>query len=841
MKLISCHIENFGGLSQFDMSFADGLNVLCHENGFGKSTLAVFIKAMLYGLQSNRKQDITANERKKYRPWGGGVYGGTLDFSVGDHSYRIERFFGESDTNEKNDRFTMYDLDTGKPCQEMGTAPGITLFGVDADGFEKSLYISQRMPRASADNSSIKSKLGNLLEAADDLGGFDEACKKLDKASRFYQTVGGRGLIGDLQKKLNEQDHAIAACEQAAQRALLIQEQIKQKEQEKAQAEEELALLAKQEQLWRETNQDALRRKEQAQLYRSLADDATASQKQADEHRAALGDRLPSAEEMKQAEDHMKQYERLTIHLEGSVLSDEKADQLQSLRLRYEGMDLSEQAIRQAEQKRDALLQKREELKSKQPRPDAVLEQEKERFAHLNDNARQEVEVAYVACETDRTATAPKMPLLAVLLLVLGIVGASAFLLPFLSSPLSLVVAAIGCLMILDGAVWLLLWQLRRTKERTAMADRQQKLVALLQAYGGTGNSGEALLLLSDMRRYLEAQKQFREQEEAYRLVEQEVSQAEEAFAQAMVVYGQGDAFAILERLERDYAEIVPLLNEEKKLLNLRAPYESQLERTAKQLDDFAGRYPVKKADRLETVSQILQLAQQCHQLDAVAKKAKATLAKFLAESGFDPSAPQQEQDETDPFMEKKEACRNAIQDIQSAILLLQRDAEEERNNAISEPLKAERETILAQMQEATATYNSLRKTMKLLTDAKEGLSTRYLGSMENSFAAYMQELEENAIFHFDTDLTLRVEKGGERRELGAMSAGERDMASFCARLSLIDSIFRQEKPMLILDDPFVNLDDKHYAAVRQLLEQLAERMQILYFICRAEKNDSDN
>ena len=46
MKLIRCHIENFGVLSDFDFVFDDGLTTICQGNGFGKSTFAAFIKAM---------------------------------------------------------------------------------------------------------------------------------------------------------------------------------------------------------------------------------------------------------------------------------------------------------------------------------------------------------------------------------------------------------------------------------------------------------------------------------------------------------------------------------------------------------------------------------------------------------------------------------------------------------------------------------------------------------------------------------------------------------------------------------------------------------------------------
>ena len=38
MRLLRCHIENFGVLSGFDYEFESGLTVICRENGFGKST-----------------------------------------------------------------------------------------------------------------------------------------------------------------------------------------------------------------------------------------------------------------------------------------------------------------------------------------------------------------------------------------------------------------------------------------------------------------------------------------------------------------------------------------------------------------------------------------------------------------------------------------------------------------------------------------------------------------------------------------------------------------------------------------------------------------------------------
>jgi len=83
MLLIECYIDNFGKLSGERISFRSGLNTILRENGWGKSTLLAFIKAMLYGLEDTRKQSLEENDRKRYLPWQGGGFGGSLSFSDG--------------------------------------------------------------------------------------------------------------------------------------------------------------------------------------------------------------------------------------------------------------------------------------------------------------------------------------------------------------------------------------------------------------------------------------------------------------------------------------------------------------------------------------------------------------------------------------------------------------------------------------------------------------------------------------------------------------------------------------------------------------------------------------
>lgn len=58
MRLIACHIDNFGKLSNLNINFNDGINIINQPNGWGKSTLAAFLKAMLYGFDPKKNLEL---------------------------------------------------------------------------------------------------------------------------------------------------------------------------------------------------------------------------------------------------------------------------------------------------------------------------------------------------------------------------------------------------------------------------------------------------------------------------------------------------------------------------------------------------------------------------------------------------------------------------------------------------------------------------------------------------------------------------------------------------------------------------------------------------------------
>ena len=62
-------IKSFGRLTDMTLEFTGSVNVIEGQNEVGKSTIAAFIKYMLYGFTSSRNASLSENDKKKYMPW----------------------------------------------------------------------------------------------------------------------------------------------------------------------------------------------------------------------------------------------------------------------------------------------------------------------------------------------------------------------------------------------------------------------------------------------------------------------------------------------------------------------------------------------------------------------------------------------------------------------------------------------------------------------------------------------------------------------------------------------------------------------------------------------------
>lgn len=249
MKIISCYIENFGSLHHMKCSLNDGLNSLNEKNGWGKSTFAVFLRAMFYGLESSKvssKYD-EKDYRKNLTPWQGGNFGGYVEFETSGKKYRVTRFFGEK---QKDDSFDLLDLDSGALSDDFSENLGEELFGIDAYGYERSVYIPHNDLTTGTDDS-VNARLLGFFESGGDMNNFEGAMKILNDARRELKKTGGRGKIDKESEEKAELEirlkKAIESENETTAKKNELLEIVKEKDDlknEREEAERELADLA---------------------------------------------------------------------------------------------------------------------------------------------------------------------------------------------------------------------------------------------------------------------------------------------------------------------------------------------------------------------------------------------------------------------------------------------------------------------------------------------------------------------------------------------------------------------------------------------------------------------
>lgn len=202
MKLLSLYVDNFGKISNFKYDFKDNINTIYEENGWGKTTLTIFIKSMLYGLDRQ--------ERLKYTPWTNLTsFGGFLTIEVDGIQYRIERSFAPK--RQTGDILKVYNLKTGKEV-DMESNIGEKLLNLNGDSFERSVFIPQK-DLDDGFGSDIEAKLANLIGGTNDTQSFDDAIDILKSREHTLRLNSKKGLIIDKKQELFDLEAEISEAD----------------------------------------------------------------------------------------------------------------------------------------------------------------------------------------------------------------------------------------------------------------------------------------------------------------------------------------------------------------------------------------------------------------------------------------------------------------------------------------------------------------------------------------------------------------------------------------------------------------------------------------------------
>ena len=205
-------IKSFGRLTDMTLEFSDRVNVIEGENESGKSTIAAFIRYMLYGFTDEKGDGL--DERKKRINWDTGSASGSMYVRVGGKRYVISRSTTPTDDSDRptyREEASIVDIETGAPA--FGKLPaGEVFFGVDAELFDNTAFIGQ-IGDSSIDEGSVKQSIENIIFSGSERINKQRAAARIsDKMQALLHEGGAGGAIVDLAHKEEALAEKLDAC-----------------------------------------------------------------------------------------------------------------------------------------------------------------------------------------------------------------------------------------------------------------------------------------------------------------------------------------------------------------------------------------------------------------------------------------------------------------------------------------------------------------------------------------------------------------------------------------------------------------------------------------------------
>ena len=783
MRLVSCHIDNFGKLSSYDKQFSQGINCILNENGSGKSTLAAFIRVMLYGLSGEKKRKDTEKERVFYKPWQGGTFGGTLTFEKDGVNYCIYRTFG---SKESEDSFKIINESTGLEDKSFGTAPGIALFGIDGDSFERTAFVSQQ-DCATDVTDDISARIGGVSEHDDDMKGYEAAEDRLKKECDRLNPERSTGLIYKLKNELSTLkdsfrniDSQKNLCEDLTEKRDWAAKKLNNDKERQANIASRLEAL-----------RHYLDLKEQKDNYENLK----AARDKADEElrnaKSAFEGNIPDVATAKQwvetasllrdDEKEIAQYE----------LTPEEVERFENEKKRFKKQIPSSKEIDDLLQQFSKISDLKDELPDRRDR------------AELMKNS---------ALEAQRQKYKPFILflILGIIVILAGIAGAI-FVNVFITA-----VCVIGIALIVVGCV------LKKKHDSE------------------TRTSGEG-----SAREYNELMSKIAEDEEFVEGIEMD---AQDLLGNVGIQFVGKSATGDLINLRNEVKEYENLGDKIKKHDDMikEKNYEKRLEQIKEYARDcgLAGtKAAIPESNAAEICVPVSEIATRTEQIASrETESVDASKRVKVFEADHDVSkyeglvCPEEEVISVDDLKEALDKCEKQVASETDALESYERElkgAEEKLGEM--ENAAREYDEKSEQLESMSERFDIVSKTRTYLSAARDNFNIRYIKDIQTAFDKYYAMLSDGdtKAYTIDANLNVTYVEQGQPRDPKTLSEGFKDLVGLCRRVAMADSMYSGEKPFLILDDPFVNLDDSKLSGASKFINDIASEYQIIYFTCQ--------
>lgn len=792
MRLLACHVENFGKLSDFYMEFTEGMNVINESNAWGKSTLAAFLKAMFYGLDAKKDAKAFEKERIMYRPWQGGSFGGELDFEVDGKKYRISRSFGKT---EKTDEFHLYDLSTNLESFDYSSNIGIELFDLDSNSFKRSIFIAQN-DCATETSDGINAKVGNLAEHANDMNSFESASQRMKE---ILNKLTPDRVTGSLKRRKNyitqlaQELHTLGAAQEGYEGILAKKQTLDE------QVNELIGI--------RQNYRDALvlasedsRNQELYKQYDELCQEVNLKEEKVQEFHTAFPKGIP---QMQEIEDQI-QTGRIMEELNTSLRHYGFTPEEQKIWDKLENMFREDKPSISTIDVAINTLSDADKLKAELVEMEAAYREDVGKLKELEDEQyAKKVGIGKIVAVV-----------LLIMLLAAIAVAVVGYFNPFQLARkelfhLLMIIIISG--VVLMGVVGGIMYASGKKKWMTWRKEQDEKICRARSEVNALADN--IAQVKNDTKDVMITVSKFLEKYHVF--------------------CDTGSYQAKLYEMKNQLADYERLGEKNKGYLELKEKYDAM----ESHINAFASEYGI-------TLSE--DIFDDMNQLENTAIEYR------LAGEALEESMEKRRQFENareKSFWTKAARCPYSVEELNKMIaqadLKLEelKDAESQYQKQLDDlqeqlDMRDEKAVELENQQQIqadeTEKYHLVKTTHEFLQRAKEQFIAKYMGPISNSFGKYYYMLtgDNRGEWMMDVNMNLQIREYGELRDTHYLSAGYQDLIGVCMRLALVDAMYKEEKPFLVLDDPFMNLDQEKVERGNKFLVSVAKEYQVIYFTC---------
>ena len=746
---------------------------------------------MFYGLES-KKTIKTLTDRKQYEPWQGGAYGGYIEFEIDGKRYKLERFFGKK---ESEDIFKLYDLSTNLESKDYSKKIGDEIFKLNKEAYERSTFISGQNIETSM-NDSLNAKLGNILESENDVNSSEEALKILDKAIKNYKKTGGRGEINEktiekltLEKKLEQRKIGENVLNERISQNNKIIKEIKQKEEDLEKVKKVLKDIL-----------EAETKKAKKENYKIFQDNLKESEEKVKEYENFFKNGFLEDGEIKNLIEKCLLIEKSKSQIKNFDISSEYVNEMDELKKKFQNEEITEEIIDEKIDKYKTLTENKNKISLNNERIKNLDKEEKV----LNKQIKNGQISSLLFC------------LVSIVITMITIISIIKNVANYITLD---IIVAVLCFFIFVFKSFSLSKRKKKYKENQEELKKlrkfqnelrddeeydQKDIEKFINQFSDNELGLDKVTHLIDIKtkysKYKDLKNNIENSIEIQGEIREKTDELEKNVKQILLKY-----FPKLDKPYIDYAQEIQIKNAE--YLKLKQDYETKLKakENYEKTNDIQILETINESDELEKLDENEIRPEEFNK-----EEVEARLNEL--------------EDELDKLNDEKNYNRNQIDILETNL---------EEFNDVEENL----EKIDNEINIMKEDYDILEKTKEYLETAKANFSAHYLGGMQESFIKNLKLINgDNVDAKLDVNLEVKINEQGGDKEVKYFSTGYKDLIYICMRLSLIDCLFENETPFIILDDPFINLDKTKIKNAMNLLKNISKKYQLIYFICHESR-----